>query len=146
LDARALQGFAALLCAISIDDDFIRMPFVTDKKLELMDMNISPVERWFAAADRRWVVGERIGVRTLWNKYLKWVQAEDPFCLLKTEKAFGTAMRGLEAKGYVKKNKPSNYAYTKLKYYEPDSESFIETFPRPMYSVNDESFFYADAD
>jgi hypothetical protein len=118
----AIQGLAAILASINIDDGLISKPFPTDHRTALISWSASAVERWFAASDAKWVVGERRTAQELFQDFLKWAdddrRARDQ---VSNANVFGREMSKLDP-NYVTKVKSSTIAYMKVRYYDQATE------------------------
>jgi hypothetical protein len=122
----AIQGFAAILATINIDDDLIAKPFPTEHRAALMNWSAPAVERWFAATDATWAIGDRRTAQELFQEFLSWAQDHDRRARDQVSNAniFGREMTKLESK-YVTKGKSSGIAYTKFMYYDPETEEVV---------------------
>jgi hypothetical protein len=121
----AIQGLAAILDSINIDDGLISKPFPTDYRTALVSWSASAVERWFAARDAKWVIGERRTAQELFQNFLSWAE-DDTRARAQVSNAnlFGREMSKLEPY-YVTKAKSSSISYTKVKYYDPATKTIV---------------------
>ena len=60
----AIQGLAAILASINIDDGLISKPFPTEHRASLIAWSAPTVERWFAATDVKWESGRDVPPRS----------------------------------------------------------------------------------
>ena len=120
----AIRGLAAILASINIDDGLISKPFPTEHRTALIAWSAPAVERWFAADDAKWVVGEKRSAQDLFQNFLSWAEDHDRRAGGQVSNAnlFGREMSKLEASQYVTKAKSSNVAYMKIRYYDPATE------------------------
>jgi Family of unknown function (DUF5906) len=123
----AIRGVAAILAAINIDDGLISRPFPTAHRSLLMTWSQSAVERWFAARDASWPVGERRTAQNLFDNFQVWADQHDRRARDHVSNAiiFGKELMKLEPAGYVERGKSSSSVYRKLKYYDPGSETVV---------------------
>lgn len=142
---RALEGFAAILSAIVVEADFIRKPFPTPLRTEIISYSMAPVERWFAATDAKWAVGETISANSLYERFVDWSNQADSRARDQISNVilYGREMSLLEARGLVTRKKASTIAYTKLAYHDPSTEAVVarlNDIPRPR--LGDEGWVF----
>jgi hypothetical protein len=134
---RSLTGFAAILSSIDVDQAFTRKAFMTPHKLDLITENTGAVERWFAASDREWTVGESRYSSDLWEKFREWASSTDPHCSVKTLNVFGFKMVELEAQGYVTRDRSKKGSrYTKTQYFFDDTRAFLDSVEQTRKTVD----------
>jgi hypothetical protein len=123
----AIQGLAAILASLNIDDGFISKPFPTEHRTALIAWSAPPVERWFAAGDVKWAVGEKRPAQELFQNFLSWAEDNDRRAGGQVSNAnlFGREMSKLEASKYVAKAKSSSVGYMKIRYYDPTTEDIV---------------------
>jgi hypothetical protein len=118
----AIQGLAAILASINIDDGLISKPFPTDHRTALFSWSASAVERWFAARDSKWAVGERRTANELFQSFLEWAKDDHRVrTQISNANVFGREMSKLDP-NYVTKVKSSTIAYMKVRYYDQATE------------------------
>jgi hypothetical protein len=111
---------------------------MTPHKLDLITENTGAVERWFAASDREWTVGESRYSSDLWEKFREWASSTDPHCSVKTLNVFGFKMVELEAQGYVTRDRSKKGSrYTKTQYFFDDTRAFLASVEQTRKTVND---------
>ena len=123
----AIQGLAAILAAINIDDDLISKPFPTEHRAALISWSASAVERWFAAKDACWAIGDRRNAQELYQDFLSWAESHDRRAkdCISNAVSFGKEMTKLTAANYATKVKSSGIAYIKIAYYDPATEQVV---------------------
>jgi hypothetical protein len=123
----AIQGLAAILASLNIDDGFISKPFPTEHRTALIAWSAPAVERWFAAGDAKWAVAEKRSAQELFQDFLSWAEDHDRRAGGQVSNAnlFGREMSKLEASKYVVKGKSSTVAYMKVRYYDPATEPIV---------------------
>jgi hypothetical protein len=121
----AVQGLAAILASINIDFGLISKPFPTNHRVAIMAWSASAVERWFAATDVKWVVGERRTAQELFQDFFKWAENDHRARIqISNANVFGREMSRLDP-SYVTKTKSSTIAYMKVRYYEQATEIIL---------------------
>jgi hypothetical protein len=123
----ATHGFAAILSAITIDDALISKPFPTAHRSLLMTWSQSAVERWFAARDASWPMGEKRTAQNLFDDFRLWADQHDRRARdhVSNVIVFGKEMMKLEPAGYIERAKSSSSVYRKLRHYDPGSETVV---------------------
>jgi len=123
----AIKGLAAILASINIDDGLISKPFPTEHRTALIAWSAPAVERWFAAGDVKWAVGEKRSAQELFQNFLSWAEDNDRRAGGQVSNAnlFGREMSKLEASKYVTKGKSSSVGYMKIRYYDPTTEDIV---------------------
>jgi hypothetical protein len=127
----AITGFGALLSLVEIDPHFISNVYETDHRRELISWSISAIERWFAAKDEEWWIGQDRSSHDLFERFfLDWAKSHDPQAAqqIKNQIMFGKEMSRLVDASYIERVKDSrgNSVYRKARYYYPETEDVVK--------------------